>query len=296
MLITEKPDAILKYLHEASTWFHKHNIDTNATRFELILNNFGKITSFFKESSINEYINNYGFENYFFSLIDAISFIDVYNGLNKYKGSLPKSKIRESLRGPLIPNDEILGNANVNSRNYFFELEVASKLLLAGIKVNGFNDVNVMFEKNKIFIECKRLLTKSNIGHNISYAFTQLSRKLSDKTDKGIIALSFDKAYNFDDKLLATDSIDEIQRRLNDIGNIFIKDYSHLWINCDNVKIIGIILFITFGTVFDKTKILKTEQTCIISLRSDTHVEDKELLYRFYGILRNYLQPAPNSV
>lgn len=292
---TDKPEIILDELQKVKSWFDQIKITTEGTRFEDILNNFINIVKYKQESSVNDYIKDYGFENYFYSALDALAFIDVYKGLSHYKGSLPKKKLKESLSGPLIPRNEILGDKNVNSRNTFFELEVASKLMLNDIQVIGFDDVNCNFENYRFFFECKRLLSKSNIESNINYAYTQLSRKLKNQNDRGIIALTFDKAYGFEGMLLDTSNFNDIEKKLNELGNIFIKENYPIWRSFNNKQIIGIILFIKFGTVYDKSKILKTEQTCVISLQSDIQINDKELLFRFSKVISKDLQPLYNK-
>jgi hypothetical protein len=274
---TEKPEIILKQLIEVDAWFRKNSINIKSTRFEIILDNLNRIT----KTSIDDFIKKDGFENYFFTALSAITFIDIFRGLSTYKGSLPKKKLIECLSGPLIPSEEILGDANVNPRNTFFELEIASRMMRCGFKVNGFDDVNLVFEKHKIFIECKRLLSKSNITHNIRHAYDQLSKKISNKNDRGIIALAIDRSYRLNDKLLDSHNSGDIGRNLNKIGDLFIKDYTHVWNAFLNLKVIGILLFINFGTVFKKTKILYSNQMCFISLRSDIQISDRNVLQRF---------------
>lgn len=278
---TEKPEIILKQIQEVDAWFKNNSINTKSTRFEIILDNLDQIT----KTSINDFIKKYGFEIYFYTALSAITFIDIFKGFSIYKGSLPKKKLNECLSGPLIPSDEILGDANVNPRNTFFELEIASRMMLCGFKVNGFDDVNLNFEKYKFFIECKRLLSKSNITYNIENAYDQLSKKLSNTNDRGIIALAFDRSYSLNDKLLDSNNFNDINYKLNQIGDVFIRDNAHVWNAFLNLKVIGILLFITFGTVYKEYKILYSNQMCLISLRSDIQVFDKNLLLRLAKII-----------
>ncbi len=277
---TEKPEIILDNLTEVEKWLIDIKISITGTRFEEILNYFKLIVKYKQETSIENFIKIYGFEIYLYTMNDAISFIDIYKGFSIKKGSLPIKKIRECIKGPLIPRNEILGDANVNSRNIFFELELCSKMIRNGISITGFNDININFEFYNIFIECKRLLSLSNISNNIKIAYEQLSKKLLHKNDRGIIALTFDKAFNLDDKCYEASSLNDIDIQLNNFGNIFMKNHSHCWNSFLNIKIIGIILLIKFPAIFDG-KIINSQQLCVISLRSDTNVSDKNLLHRF---------------
>jgi hypothetical protein len=270
-------------LHDVEAWFSSNGIKIRCTRFDLILNNFQQMV----RTSADDYIKKRGFEDYFYTALGAIAFVDIYRGFSTYSGSLPKKKIEESLSGPLIPREEILGDKNVNPRNTFFELEIASRLMRSGFKVTGFNDINLKFEQYRFVVECKRLLSKSNIEYNIKYAYAQLSKKLLNVNDRGIIALTFDRSYSLNDKLLESGNTKDINAKLNQIGDIFIRDNAHVWNNFLNLRVIGIILFINFGAVYQDSKVLYSQQTCLIALRSDIQVADKELLLRFGNMIND---------
>lgn len=223
------PELLLNDLTEVKNWLIKIGINVEGTRFDEIYNNLALFVEFKEKCSIKCFIDRYGFESYLYTAIDSVSFIDIYKAFSSLKGSIPVKKIRESLNGPFLPREEIPGDANVNSRNYFFELELASKLILKGIKVEGFDDIIFNFELHKFHIECKRLISGKRVPENIQIAYDQLSKKMSNSNERGIIAFCFDKVFNLDDKIYTAKNFQDISSQLNQVGNRFRVKYSDYW-------------------------------------------------------------------
>lgn len=119
----------------------------------------------------------------------------------------------------------------------------------AGIDVIGFDDIKIKLNSRNIFIECKRLGSKSKdrMKNNLIEASKQINQKIinsNNKKSRGIIALSIEKLFPFYGQL------DNLQKRED--GSKFLKGEMHewlmknldfLWRSIPDRRIIGLIVF-----------------------------------------------------
>ena len=156
---------------------------------------------------------------------------------------MPRRKLKEALSGPLLSRNEVPDTENVNSRNIFFELDLAARLMNQGIKVTGFEDVQFDYEGYTFCVQCKRLLSEANIKHNIAKAYDQVQKALSvHKKTRGIIALSIEKLWKIDGLVLDVQSPAEAGMRISHDLDKFRREHSHLWDGFLNINVVGIIL------------------------------------------------------
>jgi hypothetical protein len=87
-----------------------------------------------------------------------------------------------------------VASGNIEPRNTLFELEAAAKLIGAGVKILGFDDVDFLFRKTKFNAQCKRIQSHKKIEDNVLEAADQFGKRMKSKPDvKGIICISMDK-------------------------------------------------------------------------------------------------------
>lgn len=202
---------LCRELKEVQSWLGSLEIDTAGTRLEEIINNLEWIIERYNRDpagGISSKPDEIDIEKFWYCMTDAYSFIDVYGALKTLKSHLlPRRKLKEALSGPLLPRAEAPGTENVNSRNIFFELELAARLMRRGIRVTGFEDVQFSFEGYPFCVQCKRLLSKANMKHNIDKAYDQVKKALSDHNNaRGVIALSIEKLWKIDGLVLDVQS------------------------------------------------------------------------------------------
>lgn len=131
-----------------------------------------------------------------------------------------------------------------------FQLELASKFLAKGFNVINFDDIQFQYNNRIYLIECKRLLSKRNVVHNINKAYDQLTQKITNDNEYGIIALSIDKLLDIDYKYFQKNSEKEILSELEIISNSFITNNEKYWDRFNNIHIVCIIIFLKFISVY----------------------------------------------
>jgi len=235
---------IYQELGEAQSWLKWLNIKTENTRFEEIIQNVQRINDKFIKDPSSVISGDIDIETFWYSLTDAYSIIKVYESMKSLKSDkIPRKKLKDSLHGPLLPNEEVPSKGNVNSRNLFFELELAANLMKSNISVIGFEDVTFAFEGYRFCVQCKRLLSKNNIAHNIKHAYDQLNKPLSeDEKCRGIIALSIEKLFDIDELVLDVENTEQAEELVNKTLDNFRKQYDCYWKNFLNIRFICVIL------------------------------------------------------
>ena len=107
-------------------------------------------------------------EDTYYALSDGAAFGAIAREIRKIGPNLvPKKSLRILIEGPLSPLDEVLGDASVNARNVFTELELAAHFSEKGIPPTGFRDLRFNFRAVDYSVQCKRLLSASRVSENI---------------------------------------------------------------------------------------------------------------------------------
>lgn len=102
----------------------------------------------------------------------------VYKNHSKFKPSINLNFIKSTLKGVTTINLE--KTADQSSRNYLFELRVASYYINCGydIKLDDVTDLIVSKDGMKYYIECKRISSVKQIPIRIKEASRQLDKRL----------------------------------------------------------------------------------------------------------------------
>jgi hypothetical protein len=115
-----------------------------------------------------------------------------------------RPKLERVLIGPVLPTDEDQ-NSSIG-RNTLFELNLASKLWVAGLRptLSEHPDLSCEVGSRLLLIECKRPASVGGARKAISKARRQIVRDLKKCPigSRGVIALSLSKVVNAGDKLL----------------------------------------------------------------------------------------------
>lgn len=253
-LVTVSYSDNLSKLLELKQWLINNTLYTKGSRLECIIERMEKITNYFHSNRMQDLIDEEGNINLWYTLTESSSFIEIYEMVRHLNiNYLPRRAIKNALRGPYLPMDELPGDENVNYRNILFELELASKLYKRKINIIGFEDIQFLFENHHFYVQCKRLFSKKNVLHNIKSAQKQLIRNINTTNDRGIIALSIDKILGLDGMMLKVQNENEIQDKIYSLVNDFIITYNPLWIEDIHPQTVGIILVTKFLThILDK--------------------------------------------
>ncbi|MBU0678603.1 MAG: hypothetical protein KJ626_10855 [Verrucomicrobia bacterium] len=125
---------------------------------------------------------------------DAFLFSMIYRQMCRLPSNrLPRAPLREAIKGPLDPADEVVGEESVNARNHMYELELASRFMAAGHQIVAFDDVVVEIQGVKISVQCKRLGNLRNFACSFTQAVNQIRKRIPDAAQYGVVAICLDK-------------------------------------------------------------------------------------------------------
>jgi hypothetical protein len=204
---TDYSDLVIKS-SQFIIWLNKRGISIQGTRIENLFKNLELINEAYSKGI--DFIKHLSMEEFIFSLFESSSLFKIYDQFHDYPDNfISNKKLREIISGPYLPADELSGTGDVNARNTLFEIELAAFVHSFGIEIFGFDDLYFEFERKNIFVECKRIMNIKNLQSNINKAVIQLENKIKDLNDIGLIALSMDKIFHFDKKMLDVDHLEE---------------------------------------------------------------------------------------
>ena len=170
---------------------------------ENLTQEFNNVLSWFKELNIRTDVGRIAaYQHYFINLVDnpanesipsitranvhreLFELIWIYKNFVGQKSDKIRDYVKKTLKGVVASNLDY--SKDQSSRNYLFELRVASYFLNAGYEINLDTDCDLVAFKNneKYFVECKRLTSYGKIGERIKEASKQLEKRLSDDPSK----------------------------------------------------------------------------------------------------------------
>jgi hypothetical protein len=252
---------LLKDMNKVQKWLKSLGRKTENTRFEKAKNNCMAIINYYKNNNMDNVNKEMKYEEINETFSTCMDYISIYRNLSKFdKNHLPKRKIKDSLLGPFLKKDEVGNTGDNHARNILFELEIASLLLGSKIKVEGFDDVKFTFNSYKFYIECKRPLSNNSVKDNMDKAYNQLTNKLKDEKDKGIIAVSLNKVIGKEENiigkiLLAENKAALLYQEANLIDN-FVIEHQNIWHSYSHLNIIGIFFRFNFMSFLKEENIL----------------------------------------
>lgn len=155
--------------------------------------------------------------HYIITLTESTELSDILPFLRTCDPDVIRLKLRNVLRGPVLPTDE---DADSNlSRNILFEVNLAAKLHRAGFTpvVGEHPDIACEVDGKWLYFECKRPFSPGKISKLISKAAKQLKSHLAGRPGaRGVIAMSLSKVMNAGDRLYTFDHEVDGRRGLAD--------------------------------------------------------------------------------
>lgn len=134
---------------------------------------------------------------YIVALSEGVQFGDILDQLADAEPTILKRKLRDTMRGPLLPSDE---DANSNhARNTLFELALAARLKRAGFQPTLEEkrpDVTCRIDNRLFGFECKRVFSEAKVAERIVQASESLRSELEARgpdAGSGVIVISVAK-------------------------------------------------------------------------------------------------------
>lgn len=255
MITTISFDQLIKNLQTCNNWLGSLNIDTKGTRFRTLYDNVQAINEEYLEKRA---ITSLDPKTVYYSLTESIAFTTIYEAFKSRPDHLPKRKVKESLGGPFFAKEEIPGDANVNPRNYLFELELAARFILHGFNVTSFEDIEFKFECFRVCVQCKRPQSDKSVESNINGAYNQLKSFIFEKDTKGLIAISVEKVLgidDIDDKFLPTNDENQIGSVIDNHINNFRGRYEWAWKQILNIDVLAILTIMRFISMLEPKRL-----------------------------------------
>jgi hypothetical protein len=188
---------------------------------------------------------------YEIALMESLEFSDILRDVR----SIDHTMLQETMKGilntkaPLLPSDE---DSNSNeARNRLFELNLASKLVRAGLSPSlGESDLSCEVDGKCLFIACNRPYSRSKVIPRIYQAKDQILTALNAYSIKGgslgargVVAISVSKVLNPGDRLFVYSNEMQGRSRLQDELRQVADDTEKVWKKLGK-KIVGILFHI----------------------------------------------------
>ena len=259
MIPTISYEEMLRRFDEANGWLETLKIPIDGTRFGEYYNNLKKLISWYRNGARTELSHIMSQKTAYYSLTESNAVISIYEAFKGIdQNHLPKRKLRMMLAGPPFPNGEVPGNANVNPRNTLFEIELATRFIKAGFKVNDFQDINFDFKEFRINVECKRPNTEKSITANIERGCDQLLERdpTHGRTSKNIIAISVDKVLEIDREIFFFTHEQDIQKEVDEKVGVFRETYHKTLKRLSDKNILALLLVFKFMVIVRSQELL----------------------------------------
>jgi hypothetical protein len=199
---TAKFSEILDALKNLDGWLASLGIKSNTDRIHHAVEIVEKANKGWKKlRESNEPTKIGHVDDYYFGLVEALEFSDIFRAFEKDDPKVMGPKLERALSGPLRPADETPKNSD--GRNTMFELAFAAQLRLRGAEVSvGEPDIAVTLSGRRFLIECKRPFREDSVRANVRDAAEQLKGHLEADSDAGgIVAISATRILNPGTKL-----------------------------------------------------------------------------------------------
>lgn len=201
--------------------------------------------------------------------------------------------LNKAVNGPIYLGDE--SPDSTKARNFLFEALVAARLNApthgSTVNFNAESDVEIVFNENKISIECKRITSKKQINKNIKIASKQLEKSLKKSRDsdhKGIIALDVSKLINSVDQVYVSIDDDHLLGLIEKLINKIIHHFAPIWQDIykrRDRRIIGTLIRFSFMSITEKRGLLVHTTQWGLNPRDSTSIKNHEIQKKLVSCL-----------
>lgn len=278
----EKGQNILVEYKQACAWLDSLGINFKRSRFgryQKEISEFGKRI----KSKISEEEKISAFYSFLNSYAEATELIRVKSALERIESSKYLSQLKKATAGQAFRN---IANKD-SSRDFFFELTLAARLINAGysVTVNELADAVADISGAKVFFECKRITSQKMVKDRVKHASTQLKKRflneISDKI-KGIICLNVTELLNPNLVMVVGQDIHELKKDHSEMLTSFVKSHNReLNIN-DRENILGVICeFNMYGYIKNQNPLAVINCRGIKFLQYDVTQEEENFVREF---------------
>ncbi len=179
---------------EACEWISSFGIDYRITRF----GNYEKDVEEFIKGNRNVSAKE-NVKTFMNARLEASELIRIKKTFESFESSQLIDSIKKLTSGQRFRID----NKADQSRDFAFELNIASRFYRAGFVVNlkSVSDLIAIIDNRKLYVECKRLKSYNQLEKRVKAANRQISRRLSSDISpksRGMIAINLTDIINPD--------------------------------------------------------------------------------------------------
>lgn len=240
---------VLTGIREARSWYQDVlGISTSGTRLELIENKTSELLAELNSAAApEELVERWSNTDTYYTLSDGAGFGKICREIRRVGPNLlPRRTLRTILEGPLSPRDENPGDATVNARNSFAELELAADFSEKGVVPTGFDDLQFRFRGVNYEVQCKRLMSPNRVGDNIERAYQQLQRRMASDYDRGLIVLTAERILGLDGRILRVERDTDLTSEVHRLIEEFRTTFGSPWWDFVDTRVVGLVIVLRF--------------------------------------------------
>ncbi len=165
-------DHLMKVMPEILAWIDSYGLsskDSRYSKYENIINEFYEMKTPFETDAVNK------FSRLSESILECFDIFFIYKSFKNEKSEGFRERLKKAVRGiDLVDN-----NTEDESRNFLFELLVASEFERKKYVVDFDNITDIIASNDKycIFAECKRIRSKKQLIKRIDNACRQIESR-----------------------------------------------------------------------------------------------------------------------
>ena len=282
-------EELKKDYFEACEWINSLGLNYRPTRFAAYKKDFELFFNPDNEDKINldeDLLAD--LHTYMNASLEAVELIRIRNAFKEDNHKDFINILKKTLSGTPFKNSK---NSD-QSRNFTFELAVASRFLKAGYEVDlsSIADLICIINGRKIFIECKRIQSIRQLRKRVKEANKQVAKRLKKDNSigsRGMVAISLTDIINPKSRVVVTKNIESLKKQNTDFLNGFVLNKSEDLSAGKDGKCLGILC------EFSRQGMVLNEEGLVVSSRCSTiytyfrKQNDKDFLNSFWEKLGN---------
>lgn len=183
--VETRDDAIERF-EEAKSWLEEKGIRVSPTRFH-------KCKKLICAEAPNSIAEDF---DILWAHAELHDICEIHRHLSSINSSSLTESLRKSVKGPELLANEKSDGGSIHGRNFTFELYTGARIARAGYEVTFETDSDINFFDQDVLlhVECKRVISESNMDKLILDAVKQIDKRCSGSINgRGIVAISISR-------------------------------------------------------------------------------------------------------
>jgi len=256
----ESYEEILNEFNEVIKWLEQCEAPIKPTRIDKYRKTLNLLIDAHKKGATQKMLDRGDFPKIVYSFYEVAEIRDIWRGLKEKDSKELRTRLKKFVKGPENITDELPRTSSDYPRNIGFELYTASRFAISDFDVtlSSIGDISASYQRNPLYVECKRPNQLNKLKRNIDKAFSQLEEryKQSDNTAVGLIALSINKLINPEQELLVRNSLDDLSSYLRELVDKFIRDYKDYWQGRKEERTVGTLISLQVPCIIKNKNLL----------------------------------------